>query len=67
MKTTCIIIVSTPTESGVNMLIVYGTLDIGDVPKSAWIENALPKPLSKDLLQAQTVLMPNVLFSSVLF
>ena len=45
MNITCIIIVRTPTVSGVNMLTVYGTLDIGEVPRSAAIENATPSAM----------------------
>ena len=37
--------VTTPTDSGVNRLIVYGTLDIGEVPRSAAIENATPRAI----------------------
>ena len=46
MNITCIMIVRVPTENGVNMLTVYGTPEIGDVPRSAAIENATPSAIT---------------------
>jgi hypothetical protein len=39
------VIVAVPTLKGVNRLIAYGTLEIGDVPRLALIENATPKAM----------------------
>lgn len=40
-------IVAVPTVSGVNRLKTYGTLEIGEVPRLALIENATPKAMTE--------------------
>ena len=45
MKTQCITIVAIPTVKGENKLTAYGTLEIGEVPRFAFIENATPNAI----------------------
>ena len=40
-------IVAVPTVKGVNRLTTYGTLEIGDVPRLALIENATPNAITE--------------------
>ena len=39
----CIAMVTSPTLRGTNKLTVYGTLEIGEVPRLAAMENATPQ------------------------
>ena len=55
-------IVAVPTERGVSMLIVYGRLDIGDVPSPALIENAIPI----DIIQ-RPIISTAILFMDMLY
>lgn len=45
MKVQCIAMVTSPTLRGTNKLTVYGTLEIGEVPRLAAMENATPKAI----------------------
>jgi len=46
MNTQCIAIVASPTVTGEMRLIAYGTLEMGDVPRFAFIENATPSAIT---------------------
>ena len=41
----CIAMVTSPTLRGTSKLTVYGTLEIGEVPRLAAMENATPKAI----------------------
>ena len=60
-------IVALPTESGVSKLKVYGRLEIGDVPRPAAIEKAIPNDIIQRPAISMTIRRIRGFFIAVLY
>jgi len=56
-----------PTVSGKIKLITYGTLEIGDVPRFAFIENATPKDITNKPMPRNRYLLKYSVFINAFF